>query len=406
MAQINFEYIWRRSMQQSNTNNLQIISFSNETKQDKKLLKKFVDFHWEHYKDDPQYIPLLDYEYLGFKLIGIHGFFEPDNLFFKHAEMKFFLAKKNGQVVGRCNAFINFNHNKHWNDKVGFFGQFETIDDKNVAEALIKTAEDWLKSKGMEAIRGPQNLPVNEATPGLLTEGFDSRPVMYYHYNKPYYEKLVQDAGFKPIKRVLSWEVNPFNPMEEKLERIAQLVIKRYKVKFEAWGERKLKVRKQEMFEIYNDAWNDNFGFVPFTQEEFFTIIDDMMLIMDKSLFMFLYVEDEPAAFFGAVPNVTEKMKPSKFCNRCELLRAVKMVLGARKTKGYRLGYLGVKKKFRNLGLPAVMLWKEKINSQEKGYQYCDMGWVLDDNEKIVSLVEMMSCKSSKIYTIFEKEIS
>ncbi len=393
-------------MQQTNTNNLQILSFSNETKQDKKLLKKFVNFHWEHYKDDPQYIPLLDYEYLGFKLIGIHGFFEPSNLFLKHAEMKFFLAQKNGQVVGRCNAFVNFNHNKHWNDKVGFFGQFETIDDKNVAEALIKTAEDWLKSKGMEAIRGPQNLPVNEATPGLLTEGFDSRPVMYYHYNKPYYAKLVQDAGFKPVKRVLSWEVNPQNPMEEKLERIAQLVIKRYNVKFEAWGDRKLKVRKQEMYEIYNDAWNDNFGFVPFTQEEFYTIIDDMMLIMDKGLFMFLYIEDEPAAFFGAVPNVTEKMKPLKFRKRCELLRAIKMILGKGSTKGYRLGYLGVKKKFRNMGLPAVMLWKEKIYSQEKGYQYCDMGWVLEDNDKVISLIEMVGSETSKVYTIFEKRIS
>ena len=296
-------------MQQTNTNNLQILSFSNETKQDKKLLKEFVNFHWEHYKDDPQYIPLLDYEYLGFKLIGIHGFFEPSNLFLKHAEMQFFLALKNDEVVGRCNAFINHNHNKHWNDKVGFFGQFETIYDQEVAGALLKASQDWLQSKGMESIRGPQNLPVNEATPGLLTEGFNSRPVMYYHYNKPYYQKLVQDAGFKPVKRVLSWEVNPQNPMEEKLERIAQMVIKRYKVKIESWGERKLKVRKQEMFEIYNDAWNDNFGFVPFTQEEFYTIIDDMMLIMDKALFMFLYIEDEPAAFFGMVPNIYEKMK-------------------------------------------------------------------------------------------------
>ena len=392
-------------MQKVQTNNIQIISFSNETKQDKKLLKKFVTFHWEHYKDDQQYIPLLDYEYLGFKLIGIHGFFEPSNLFLKHAEMQFFLALKNDKVVGRCNAFINHNHNSHWNDKVGFFGQFETIDNQEVAESLLKVSQDWLKSKGMDTIRGPQNLPVNEATPGLLTEGFDSRPVMYYHYNKPYYAKLLQDAGFKPVKRVLSWEVNPQNPMEKKLERIAQLVIKRYNVKIESWGERKLKVRKQEMFEIYNDAWNDNFGFVPFTKEEFFTIIDDMMLIMDKGLFMFLYIEDEPAAFFGAVPNVSEKIKPFKFCNRCELLRAVKMVLGARKTKGYRLGYLGVKKKFRNLGLPAVMLWKEKIYSQEKGYEYCDMGWVLEDNDKVISLIEMMGSEISKVYTVFEKNI-
>ncbi len=392
-------------MQSSHSTDLEILSFSNQSKTDKKLLKEFVNFHWKHYQNDPQYIPLLNYEYLGFKLIGITGFFEPKNLFFKHAEMEFFLALKDGAIVGRCNAFINHNHNEHWHDRVGFFGQFETIEDAEIAKALLAAAEDWLKAKGMNTIRGPQNLPVNEATPGLMTKGFDSRPVMYYHYNKPYYANLVELAGFKPIKRVLSWEVNPFNPMEEKLERTAQLVIKRYKVKIETWGKRPLKERKQEMFEIYNDAWNDNFGFVPFTQEEFYKIIDDMMLIMDKGLFMFLYIENEPAAFFGAVPNVTEKMAPLRFCKRCELLRAIKMLLGAHRTKGYRLGYLGVKKKFRNLGLPAVMLWKEKIYSQEKGYEYCDMGWVLEDNEKVISLVEMMGSTPSKTYTIFEKMI-
>ena len=106
---------------------------------------------------------------------------------------------------------------------------------------------------------------------------------------------------------------------------------------------------------------NDNFGFVPFTQEEFYRIVDDMLLIMDKHLFMFLYIKGEAAAFFGGVPNVTEKMQPMGFCKRCELLRAAKMILTKGKTKGFRLGYLGVKQKFRKLGLPAVMLWKEKI---------------------------------------------
>ena len=392
-------------MQTKEENGLRIISFSNKTKEDKKLLKKFVDFHWKHYQNDANYIPLLDYEYLGFKLIGIHGFFEPSNLFFKHADMIFFLAMRGDEIVGRCNAFVNHHHNLHWKDKVGFWGQFETIDDQQVADALINASSEWLKSKGMEFIRGPQNLPVNEATPGIMTEGFDSRPVMYYHYNKPYYAKLLENAGFKPIKRVLSWEVPTTNPMEEKLERVAQAVIRRYKVKIETWGDRKLKVRKQEMFEIYNDAWNDNFGFVPFTKEEFDTIIDDMMLVMDKKLFMFLYIKDEPAAFFGGVPNITERMVPIKWCPRCELLRAAKMLLTKGKVKGFRLGYLGVKKKFRNIGLPAVMLWREKILSQQAGYEYCDMGWVLEDNVKVISLVEMMSSKPSKTYTIYQKPI-
>ncbi len=395
----------KATLDDQSTNGVDVVSFSNKTRQDKKLLKQFVDFHWKHYRDDPQYIPLLDYEYLGFGLLGIKGFFEPTNLFFKHAEMRFFLALRRDEVVGRCNAFINHHHNKKWNDKVGFFGQFETIDDPHVAETLLGASEEWLKSRGLDVIRGPQNLPVNEATPGLLTEGFDSRPVMYYHYNKPYYENLLHQAGFTPIKRVHSWEVPPSNPMEEKLVRVAKKVIERYGVTIETWGERPLEERKQEMSDIYNDAWSDNFGFVPFTREEFYHIIDDMQLIMDKGLFLFLYIKGEPAAFFGGVPNVTERMIPFRGLRRCELLRAVKMLLTTGRVKGFRLGYLGVKKKFRRLGLDGVMLWKQKMYSQDKGYEYCDMGWVLEDNVMAIRLIEMMGAIPSKKYTIFEKPV-
>jgi hypothetical protein len=386
------------------TGNVEILSFSNKTREEKKLLKKFVDFHWDHYRNDPHYVPLLDYEYLGFKLLGIVGFFEPKNLFFKHADMSFFLAKRDGRVVGRCNAFINLNHNRHWKDRVGFFGQFECIDDTGVARSLIAKAEGWLKAKGMEVIRGPQNLPVNDATPGLLTEGFDSRPVMYYHYNKDYYSRLLNESGFKPVKKVLSWEVEPQRPMEEKLIRVAEKVIKRYDVTVETWNERPLDERKREMLEIYNDAWTNNFGFVPFTFEEFSHIIDDMLLIMDKKLFIFLYVKGEPAAFFGGVPNVSEKLVPIKGCPRCELLRALRMLLMKSRIEGFRLGYLGVKRKFRRLGLDGVMLWKQKMYSREK-YTYCDMGWVLEDNVMTIRLVEMMGSVPSKTYTVFEKAV-
>lgn len=390
----------------SSEKNVQITSFSNISKEDKKLLKQFVDFHWDMYKDDDKYVPLLDYEYLGFKLIGITGFFEPQNLFYKHAETRFFLAKRDGEIVGRCNALVNHNHNKHWNDKVGFFGQFECIDDQDVADALIKAASEWLKQKGMTVIRGPQNLPVNEATPGLMIEGFDSRPVMYYHYNKPYYRKLIENSGFLPVIKVFSWEVDPFNPMEEKLVRVAKKVIKRYGITIETWDERPLKVRKKEMFEIYNDAWNDNFGFVPFTQEEFYHMIDEMMLIMDKKLFVFVYVKGEPAAFFGGVPNVTEAMVPkNKSGRRNELFRALRMITSKRKVKGFRLGYMGVKRKFRRLGLDGVMLWKQKLYSQEQGYEYCDMGWVLEGNVMVIRVVEMMHSTPSKTYQVYEQEI-
>ena len=392
-------------IQNSTGNAVKIISFSNQTSEDKKLLKKFIAFHWKHYQNELQFIPLLDYEYLGFKLIGIHGFFEPCSLFFKHAEMRFFLAMKGDEVVGRCNAFVNHNHNKHWNDKVGFFGQFEAIEDQNVVDMLLRAAADWLKSKGMDTIRGPQNLPVNEATPGVMTEGFDSRPVIYYQYNKPFYAEIIKKAGFEPIKRVLSWEVPVMDPRYEIFENLAKQAIEKSGVTIETWGDRPLTVRKKEMLEIYNDAWNDNFGFVPFTEEEFNTIIDDMQLIMDKSLFVFVYVQGEPAGFFGGVPNITEKMKPLSFCKKCELLRAAKMLLTKGGAKGFRLGYLGIKRKFQRLGLTPVMLWQQKVYAQKKGYEYCDLGWVLEDNMPAVKMVELLQCPQSKAYTIFQKTL-
>ncbi len=389
------------------TQPLEIVAFGNQTREDRRLLKKFVDFHWDHYRNDPQYIPLLDYEYLGFKLLGIHGFFEPDSLFLRHAEMRFFLAYQDGKPVARCNAFVNYNHNKHWKDKVGFFGQFESIDNVEVCRTLLNTAGTWLRERGMEVMRGPQNLPVNEATPGVLTEGFDSRPVIYYHYNKPYYEELLLESGFQPVKRVRSWEVLVHTPMEEKLDRLAERIIQRYGITIEPWGKRPLEIRKKEMLEVYNSAWSDNFGFVPFEPEEFYQIIDDMQLIMQKDLFIFVYVKGELAAFFGAVPNVAETLKPIPGLRRAELLRALKMLLGRNRTKGLRLGYLGVKKKFRGLGLDGVMLWYQKkyVQQYRKQYTYCDVGWVLEDNIRTIRMVDYMNAVPSKTYTIFEKKI-
>ncbi len=386
-------------------NGIEIIAFSNKSREDKKLLKEFVKFHWKLYRDDPQYVPLFDYEYLGFRLFGVVGFFEARNLFYRHAEARFFLASRNNEIVGRCIAFVNHHHNQHWQDKVGFFGHFEAIDDAGAAGALLKAAQQWLKSKGMDSVRGPQNMPVNEATPGLMTEGFDSRPVIYYNYNKKYYEQLLMDAGFNPIKRVHSWEVPVMNPMEAKLQRVGQKVIDRYDVTIESWGERPYEVRKQEMFEIYNDAWSGNFGFIPFEKEEFYTIIDSMKLVLDKGLFQFLYIKGESVAFLGCVPNIYERMKPIPRFRRWEFLRLLKLFLTKRSIKGFRLGYLGVKKKFQHLGLDGVMIWKQKRYAQKAGFEYSDIGWVLDDNIKTIRLAELMNGSLSKTYTIFEKKI-
>ncbi len=385
---------------------MKLITFSNTAKEDRTLLKRFVRFHWDHYREDPQHIPLLDYEYLGKPLFGLVGFFEPHNLFYRHAEIVFFLAERDGEIVGRNCAFVNRRHNKHWNDKVGFFGQFESIDDNTVAGTLLDAAAKWLRERGMDTVRGPQSFPVNEATPGVLIDGFDSRPVIYYPYNKPYYEKLFRGNGFGRVKKIFSWEYPVINPIEEKLKRIGELAEKRGKIRLEKWNDRPLTVRKREMREIYNEAWSNNFGFVPFTEDEFNEIVDEMKMIIDKNLFIFAYLGDEAAGFFGGVPNILEKMEPAGLSRHFEFFRAAKMFLGASRTAGFRLGYLGVKKKFRNLGLEAYLLYKQHLYTREKGYEYIDIGWVLEDNTETVKLVHMLShTRLSKTYAVMEKQL-
>ena len=384
---------------------LQLQQFDHSHPNARRLLREFVDFHWRHYATDSQYIPLLDPEYLGSRLLGMTGYFEQRHHFFANGEMTCLLARAGDDVVGRCTAFVNRLHNQRWEDRTGFVGFFESVDSQEVASMLLEAAAAWLRERGMDTMRGPQNLPVNEATPGILTAGFDSRPVIYYHYNKPYYERLFDGAAMVAAKRVRSWEVPVMRPVEEKLIRVSELVRKRRRVTIETWGERSVDERKSGMLDVYNDAWDDNYGFVPFSAEEFSGIVDDMLLVMDKKSFSFAYVNGELAAFFGAVPNIIEKMRPSRSLPRWELLRAAKMFLRKGSVRGTRLGYLGVRKRFRNLGLEGVLLLEQKRYHQEHGYEYTDIGWVLEDNLPVLSLVEMMNGADSKTYTIYERAL-
>ena len=384
----------------------EIISFGNHTPADRAYLKCFVAFHWTHYHEEPRYVPLLDYEYLGSRLLGVTGFFEPRNPFFAHGDARFFLAMRDGEVVGRCNAFVNAHHNAHAKDRTGFFGNFECVSDVAVARALWDAAETWLRGQGMDRIRGPQNFPINEATPGFLVDGFDSRPVVYYHFNKPYYQDLAHECGYTPVMHFLSWECGVQRArLAPDLEASCKKIVARSDISVEHWSDRPFRVRCAEMFDVYNDAWHDNWGFVPFTCSEFFKIIEDMRLVMDSRLFLFVYVHGELAAFFGGVPNLFELLATAAASRGAEWRRALRLLLKRSNIRGFRLGYLGVKKRFRRLGLDAVALWQQQQTAKAAGYEYCDLGWVLETNHRVIRMAERFGAVPSKRYAIFDKAL-
>jgi hypothetical protein len=384
----------------------EIVSFGYRSATDRRQLKQFVGFHWTHYRDDPRYVPLLDYEYLGSRLLGITGFFEARNLFFSHGDTRFFLAMRDGNIVGRCNAFVNHRHNSHTDDRTGFFGNFECVDDAETARSLLGAAEAWVKARGMTSIRGPQNFPINEATPGFLVDGFDSRPVVYYHFNKPYYAAMARDCGYRAVMHYRSWECDVQDcRVDPALGAAFEKLVDRSEITIEHWKDRPFATRRQEMFDVYNDAWSDNWGFVPFTQDEFFKIVDDMRLIMLSELFLFVYVHGELAAFFGGVPNLCEVLATQGRARGSELVRALRLLMTKSRIRGFRLGYLGVRKRFRRLGLDAVALWHQYRTAQRLGYAYCDLGWVLETNRPVIRMADRFGAVPSKRYALFEKSV-
>lgn len=384
---------------------IRIEQFSNTTRQDWRLLKRFIQYHWDLYKDEPQYIPLLNYEYLGFGALGIIGWLDSRHVFFRHAEASFFLAYENNAVAGRIMAYTNENHNRHAGDKTGFFCFYESVNNPAVAKALINAASDWLKSKGMTHIRGPQNLPVNDATPGVLISGYETKPYIYYHYNYPYYASLFEQCGMNVVKRFVGMDVPVQTPIEERLLRVTELTKKRYKITLETFTNKRYNALRDMMFSIYNEAWHDNWGFVPMTREEFNENLHSIKLIWDPKMFIFAYVEGEPAAFFGCVPNILEVLKPIPGLKKLEILRALKMLLGKGLIKSFRQGYFGIRPKFRKIGLDAILVSEAKRYTQTHGYTACDIGWVLEDNELVIRMADFMGGKLSRTYALYEKVI-
>jgi hypothetical protein len=241
-----------------------------------------------------------------------------------------------------------------------------------------------------------------------MTAGFDSRPMVYYPYNKPYYERLLLEAGFAPLERALSWELPIDAPVDEIITRVVRRAREVETITLETWGERPVAERKREMLEIYNDAWSDNFGFVPFGKEEYDAIVDGMLPILDKKFFVFAYVGGAPAGFMGVVPNVLEKMKPSRGGARRELWRSVRMLLSLGSVQSVRLGWIGVKKPYRLLGLEALMLLRQREYARSKKHlRYFDMGYVWESNRRVVRMIEMFSAAERvRTFTLFQKPLS
>ena len=359
-------------------------------------LKDFIDLPWRIYAEYPNWVPPLKKEVRRMLDPGGHPFWE-------FSERILFLARRGSETVGRIAGIIDRHYNQFHNEKMGIWGFFECADDPAAAAALFSSVETWALQKGMTFMRGPLN-PSTNYEAGLLLEGFAHAPVLMMTYNPPYYPGLVERCGFTKEKDLMAFLIDGDYRLPEWMDRLAERTSKKKGIHIRPTHPKDADSEFALIREIYNDSWSGNWGFVPLSDNEMRDIQKNVMKFVDPDLVFFIYYEDEPAAFCVIFPDINPLLK--RFNGRIGLMGLLKFLMYRREIKGLRCLIFGIKEKYQQLGLPMLAFHHifEVVRKKEK-YQYLELGWTLEDNESINSLIEEAGAKTCKRYRIYRKSL-
>lgn len=363
----------------------------------KKDLKEFIELPWSLYENDRHWVPPLKMALRDLLNKNKHPFYET-------ATTKAWLAEKDGHVVGRIMAINNHAFNKYQNTKCGFFGFFESIDDPETSSLLFKTAEASLASVGLTSMQGPMNPGTNYEC-GLLVDKYDDAPQIMMTYNPPYYETLFKKAGFTKAMDLLAYNVDAHFTMPKIIMDIAERTEKKSKVTFRTLNLKKWNEELDIMFDIYNSAWEANWGFVPMTKAEFYHTAKDLKSIVNPDLVHFALVDGIVAGFILTLPDLNQVFKEIKSGNLSPL--AIYKILTAKKRMNrVRVITMGVKKEFRKIGIE-TLLYKHNHIAIKKNplIKNIEMSWILENNLEMNKPLIRMGGEAYKRYRLYQKGI-
>jgi len=363
------------------------------TKEEK---KNFLHFPYNHYKDDEFWVAPLLIEQK--KLQSTEK-----NPFFNNADIAFFYATLNNKPAGRIAAIIDHRYNRFHNTKTGFFGFFESIDKPETSNLLFKVAEGWLREKGMEQVLGPANPGMMDEI-GILVEGFDKYPSILMPYNKPYYDKLVIEAGYKKEMDLLTYLVTQDSVDRGRANRAMEIVKKR----LPGITIRKIKLKKirEEVTiirEIFNSAWKNNWGFIPLSTEEFDALAADLKTIVDDDFAHIAEIDGKPVGFSVALPDFNQIFR--KMNGRLLPFGIFKILWNKRKINKIRTALMGVIPEYQGRGID-VLLHREAIeNGLKKNFYSSEVGWILENNIQMLRVAEKIGGTIDKRYRMYSKNL-
>jgi len=368
-----------------------------------KDLNDFVRAGFEVFRDDPMWVPPLDFE--------LKERLSPKtNPFFSRADVTLFTAWKDGKLVGRCSATIDREHIKVWNDDTGFFGFFDTIDDADVAKALMDAAERWLRGRGMKRMLGPLSLYANDEI-GCLVEGFDYPPNLMMAHSRKYQAGLIEQCGCEKEKDLLCWKYDAAAPFNDRVLKAWEQIKALPEVKLRSVDPSRMEEELATIMDIYNDAWKGKWLMVPALPEEVRKIAKDMKLILDPDIAFMAEINGKPAGMCITLPNLNEaigdlggKLLPFGWAR---LLWRVKV----KHPESARLMMLGIKGEARtNIkrygGLSAAMYVEVAKRGYAKGYKWGELSWTREDDAPINLGIRSMGAKVYKKYRVYKKPLA
>jgi GNAT superfamily N-acetyltransferase len=360
---------------------------------------RFVRFPHRLYEDDPHYRTQPD-------LLELQRITPGLNPWFEHGEAAFFLACRDGEVVGRISAQIDYEHLRYHDDATGFFGLFECIDDRIVAASLLEVAEDWCRNRGLERIRGPFNLSINDES-GMLVEGFESPNYVMMPHGRRCYPDMLEQCGYDKAMDLYAWRFER-EQLPERVAFIADDVADFPGLELRSLDMEHLERDIEIIMDIFNDAWSDNWGFIPMTEAEIREMAEEFKLVVDPELCLIAEHEGEPAAMAVAIPNINEvfadldgRLFPTGWARALYRFQADP-------PRSFRCILLGIREAYRGtaLGGLSVLLYATiHRRAYDKGYREAEASWTLEDNEGINDGMEFMGAEHYKTYRIYERAL-
>lgn len=333
---------------------------------------RFIKLQWKIYKDERYWVPPLIMDRK--KILDTKK-----NPFFQHAEIEMFLAEKNGELAGRIAAIKNDLHNKTHNDKVGFFGFFECINNQEVANALFDAAKDWLKEKGLDIMRGPANPSSNDEW-GMLLEGFEDEPRLLMTYNPRYYLDLCENYGLHKIKDLFAWKLESDKVLgSDKLRRVQEIAKQRAGLKITQLDMKNFDKELEKVKYVYNKAWAPNWGFVPMTDAELDAMAKDLKPLVEEKLVLFGEIDNKLIGFALTMLDYNQIFKSMN--GHLFPFNFLKLYTHKKKVTWARIITLGIIPEYQKRGLDSVFYWEIVNRARELGIKLGEASWILEDNE-------------------------